>query len=1174
MDALPKRKASAPAAAAKPAKPRARGAVHDEPTQASAPAHEEAAAQHVDFFITDIECAKEEDAGAGAGGGSSGFLVWGVTHDAARTLCVRVADFAHGFYARAPTASANGNAGGGGALTAAHLDAIRAALAARAGVERGAVRVELCHKTPIMYFRPASAGPAPFLRLGLVDGTRPGRLAAAAARVAADEDGALAAHGLSWRQYEAFEDDVKPLARFLADSELCGGGWARLRLRSGDGADDALPCARPLPAEHPQRLSRCALEFAAPWRALTALTPDAAQLADAAHAAQLAALLAGGGPAAHAAAAGKLPPLRCCFLSVTLACLPGNGNGNGGGKAAAAPAPLPTRTPNASTDPIVALSCVLAPLPHGGAPLRPTAALHFTWCAPGSGSSGGTDGDEGVGYAPPGVSLCAFSSERAMITAFSRWLVEEADPDIVAVFQVFDSIAALLTRAEKLRMPPLALGRHARRAASVKSNVMYTASWVKAQQRMAATSNQECFKASLGGRLVFDVLRQVLTSHSMGTFTLADCALSLLCQTLEVLPPEGLAALCAGRAGGRTRLARYSLRRAHVVGELMSKLESITEAVEMARTCGITVPIVAYQAQMVRTHSLLLRAARRAGYVLGGKMEAVSLSESPFLMHPVEAHTAGLYARDPVAVLDFASLYPSIFRAHNLCYTTLLHPSDAPGAPGAALREEDVFRSPSGAAFVRPHVRAGVFPALLGALLAARAAAKDALQRETDAERRAVLELRQKSLKLVANAAYGFTGAAASPLQSAQLADTCLALGAASCRAAIEALHGAAELRGARVIYAQTDSMFLCCRGASDDDALRLGARAAAIVTACFPQAMSVKLERCMRPFLLLQVNRYAGRQFSAAADDPGTLHFKGIKAAWRQSAPFLRRLLTRCLELMLVQQNTPAAVEHACAEIRRLLSGGVDIGELVMTGGLWRHTSKDIARAAAAEAGEAEVTGPHAALAVRLAARDPGRVRVLGERVPYVLLAGGHKKQDDAAEDPVVALRSRGAPNVELYWSNKVAPPLQEIFAHALPPEALRELLTGPHTRVKAGALLRDSASGAPARGLGGFFAPRARCLCCRQALPPATPPPPLCEACGATRGRDADTMVRLTDASNAAEARGAAGDAACMRCHSGGLFADIVCANGDCPVLFARGKAASDAAEARDALARFDDW
>ena len=51
---------------------------------------------------------------------------------------------------------------------------------------------------------------------------------------------------------------------------------------------------------------------------------------------------------------------------------------------------------------------------------------------------------------------------------------------------------------------------------------------------------------------------------------------------------------------------------------------------------------------------------------------------------------------------------------------------------------------------------------------------------------------------------------------------------------------------------------------------------------------------------------------------------------------------------------------------------------------------------------------------------RDSGRAFVLGERVQYVLL-GGHRTQDEAAEDPLTAGLQNLTPDYELYWKNKL---------------------------------------------------------------------------------------------------------------------------------------------------------
>ena len=139
--------------------------------------------------------------------------------------------------------------------------------------------------------------------------------------------------------------------------------------------------------------------------------------------------------------------------------------------------------------------------------------------------------------------------------------------------------------------------------------------------------------------------------------------------------------------------------------------------------------------------------------------------------------------------------------------------------------------TPTGAAFLHKSTRPGILPDILQALMSARATTRSALKtvqkqlqqqqevlsspssttpaaaavegglaghhdsRHAAAEaiqqlkaRSAVLDGRQKALKLTANALYGFTGAQASPLQCAPLADSCLALGAATCRSAAAAI--------------------------------------------------------------------------------------------------------------------------------------------------------------------------------------------------------------------------------------------------------------------------------------------------------------------------------------------------------------------------------------------------
>jgi hypothetical protein len=73
------------------------------------------------------------------------------------------------------------------------------------------------------------------------------------------------------------------------------------------------------------------------------------------------------------------------------------------------------------------------------------------------------------------------------------------------------------------------------------------------------------------------------------------------------------------------------------------------------------------------------------------------------VLDPVKA-----YYQVPIATLDFASLYPSIMQAYNLCYSTMLSPKEA-----FSVDADKYKKSENGHIFVKSEVKKGILPIIL-----------------------------------------------------------------------------------------------------------------------------------------------------------------------------------------------------------------------------------------------------------------------------------------------------------------------------------------------------------------------------------------------------------------------------------------------------------------------------
>ncbi len=201
--------------------------------------------------------------------------------------------------------------------------------------------------------------------------------------------------------------------------------------------------------------------------------------------------------------------------------------------------------------------------------------------------------------------------------------------------------------------------------------------------------------------------------------------------------------LQAGNEETRRRLAEYCLKDALLPLRLMDKLLLMINFIEMARVTGVPIVFLLTRGQQIKVISQLYRKARQHQLVIPVRDSKGSDEkyEGATVIEPKKAfYTA------PIATLDFASLYPSIMMAHNLCYSTLVAPADV-----VRLQQDDYIKTPTGDVFVRPSKRKGVLPEILVELLQARAKAKKAMKNATDPFVAAVLNGRQLALKISAN---------------------------------------------------------------------------------------------------------------------------------------------------------------------------------------------------------------------------------------------------------------------------------------------------------------------------------------------------------------------------------------------------------------------------------------
>jgi DNA polymerase elongation subunit (family B) len=554
--------------------------------------------------------------------------------------------------------------------------------------------------------------------------------------------------------------------------------------------------------------------------------------------------------------------------------------------------------------------------------------------------------------------------------------------------------------------------------------------------------------------------------------------------------PADIFRLHRGSAADRALVAAYCIQDCELTMELYNKLETFNNAMCMANVCTVPVTMIFTRGQGVKIESLIFKACDK------DKLTIVTLSSPPFNYKPAEGEeeperdkyegaivldpVPGFYTRSPIGVCDFASLYPSTIESENISYDSLLWTkdydvsgkevvSDPPPAvyepfekKGEALGYRwldisfDIWKSDPadtrkqpakivvGTRVCRyaqpPNAGKSALPIIVRNLLAARAAKRAEIKKESDPFRKALLDAEQLAYKLTANSLYGQLGSGTFKIRLQHLAASVTAYGRKQilfAKAAIEKFYGE-EARDprccAKVVYGDTDSLFVEFNPRNPETGERLQGREAIqaviditteaghLVTKALKPPHDFEFDKAFYPFIIFSKKRYVGNMYEENADE-FVQKSMGIAAKRRDYAGIVKTVYSGAVKILLNERDAGKAAEFVKKWVNDLVDNKVSLNQLLLTRQL-RGSYKTATPPA------------HKILADRMAARDPGTAPASGDRLAFVYFKpppgfkGETGTQGDRVETPAFMKANGLKPDPEFYIDHQLKSPVGQLFS------------------------------------------------------------------------------------------------------------------------------------------------
>ena len=529
----------------------------------------------------------------------------------------------------------------------------------------------------------------------------------------------------------------------------------------------------------------------------------------------------------------------------------------------------------------------------------------------------------------------------------------------------------------------------------------------------------------------------------------------------------------------RAIIAKYCIQDCNLVHHLMNKIDVMTGYVEMSKICSVPINFLVMRGQGIKLTSYIAKKCREFKTLM-------PVLEKPMFDEGYEGAIVldpkcDLYLDNPVACVDYSSLYPSSMISENLSHDSKvwtkeynlngdqINESGEKDLNGKFIydnlpeyqyvdvthdtfkwitkssgKSEKVHCGTKTCRFAQFPEGRGIMPSILEELLASRKATRKMIPQQTDEFMKNILDKRQLSYKLTANSLYGQCGAKTSTFYEKDVAASCTAIGRKLLtygKRVIEETYGDLIVdtknygkvhSNAEYVYGDTDSVFFTFNLKTLDGqdirgkkaleiTIDLAQEAGELATKFLKKPHDLEYEKTFMPFCLLSKKRYVGMLYEK---DPNKCkrNSMGIVLKRRDNAPIVKDVYGGIIDILMKEKDIQKAVEFLESCLQDIIEEKYPMDKLIITKSL-RSNYKNPKQIA------------HKVLADRMGKRDSGNKPSSGDRIPFVYIESKKKNalQGDKIEHPEYIIKHNIRPNYSFYITNQIMKPVQQVFALVL---------------------------------------------------------------------------------------------------------------------------------------------